>query len=98
MTTSRAPRPVGTCAHVRQIETIETPFVTELVAALGHLKNAAQLAGTPAALLLPKENTGTEQQMSIRMAMNASHLLVHLDEITAQCPGHSVGTAPEPQS
>ncbi|MEV6726374.1 hypothetical protein AB0M94_36235 [Streptomyces xanthochromogenes] len=79
MTTSRAPRPVGTCVHARQIE---TPFVTELVAALGHLKSAAQLAGTPAALLLRTGDTITEQQMSIWVAMNASHLLVHLDEIT----------------
>ncbi|MYV92743.1 hypothetical protein GT350_21310 [Streptomyces sp. SID1034] len=49
---------------------------------MGRLKNAAQLAGTPAALLLRTGDTVTEQQMSIWVAMNASHLLVHLDEIT----------------
>ncbi|MFE4873472.1 hypothetical protein [Streptomyces sp. NPDC056682] len=98
MTTSPTLQAVGTCAHVRRIETIETPFITELAAALIHLQNAATLAGTPAALLLPGGSTVSEQQMGIWAAMNASSALVLLDEITAQYPSQSADSAPAPRN
>ncbi|MFD9630339.1 hypothetical protein [Streptomyces violascens] len=98
MTTSPALQLAGTCAHVHHIETIETPFITELVAALAHLKNAATLAGTPAALLLPRGSTVSQQQMSIWAAMNASSISVLLDEITAHYPSRPAHTTPEPRN
>ncbi|MER0443256.1 hypothetical protein ABR738_01450 [Streptomyces sp. Edi4] len=95
MAVSSAYQPTGNCAHVRCIETIETPFITELVAAAAHLKNAARLAGTPAALLLPRGSSVSEQQMSIWAAMNAHSIAALLDEITAAYPSLPANTAPE---
>ncbi|MER5563747.1 hypothetical protein ABT071_34725 [Streptomyces sp. NPDC002506] len=98
MTTPPALPAAGTCAHVRRIETIETPFITELVAALSHLQNAATLAGTPDALLLPRGTTVSEQQMGIWAAGNTSRALVLLDEITAQYPSQPAHSTPEPRN
>ncbi|MEV6726233.1 hypothetical protein AB0M94_35490 [Streptomyces xanthochromogenes] len=95
ITVSTAFQPAGNCAHVHRIETIETPFITELVAALAHLKNAARLTGTSAALLLPGGSTVSEQQMSIWAAMNAHSIAALLDEITAAYPSLPANTAPE---
>ncbi|MBD0742990.1 hypothetical protein [Streptomyces sp. CBMA152] len=94
MTAFPAVPPVGGCVHVRHIQAIETPFITELVAALHHLTNAAALAVTPNALVLPNGNTVTAQQMSIWVAANTSSLLVQLDAVTARYPDQHAAPAP----
>ncbi|MFI1177559.1 hypothetical protein [Streptomyces melanogenes] len=83
---------------MRRLQTIETPFITELVAALHHLRKAAALAGTHEALALPNGTAVTAQQMGIWVAVNTSSLLVHLDAISARYPDQGATPAPETRS
>jgi hypothetical protein len=68
--------------EVRDFATIETPFITELVAALGHLENAVQLAATPARLHLPNGATVSKAQMGVWVAQNTARIRSLLNQIT----------------
>lgn len=86
MTASHAVLPVHGCDHVLRISTIESPLITELVAALSHLESAAAVAGTPAALELPSGKTVTTEQMSDWVAMNSSRIRTLLETIANSHP------------
>ncbi|MFJ5819380.1 hypothetical protein ACIQGT_36640 [Streptomyces sp. NPDC093108] len=47
MTASHAVLPVHGCDHVLRISAVESPLITELVAALSHLESAAAVTVLP---------------------------------------------------
>jgi hypothetical protein len=64
MTTSPTLLPVHACDHVLHISAVETPLITEFVAAPSHLERAAALSGTSGALMLPNGKSVTTREMS----------------------------------
>lgn len=86
MTASHAVLPVHGCDHVLRISAVESPLITELVAALSHLESAAAVAGTPAALELPGGSTVTTEQMGDWVAMNSSRVRTLLETIATSHP------------
>ncbi|MFD0287677.1 hypothetical protein [Streptomyces lutosisoli] len=67
--------------EVRDVATTETPFITELVAALGHLENAVQLAATPAKLHLPNGATVSKAQMRVWVTQNTARIRFLLEQL-----------------
>ncbi|MCX4826875.1 hypothetical protein OG883_45395 [Streptomyces sp. NBC_01142] len=86
MTTSPALLPVHACDHVLHISAVETPLITEFVAALSHLERAAALSGTSGALMLPNGKSVTTREMSEWVAMNTNRLHALLGKITDTFP------------
>ncbi|MCX4681438.1 hypothetical protein OG413_40280 [Streptomyces sp. NBC_01433] len=86
MTATPALLPGHACEHVLHISRVETPLISEFVAALGHLERAAALAGASGALMLPNGKSVTTGEMSEWVAMNTNRLHILLGKITDAFP------------
>ncbi|MGC5264075.1 hypothetical protein ACPXCO_23955 [Streptomyces cyaneofuscatus] len=93
MTASSAVLPVHACDTVLHISAVETPLITEFVAALSHLERAAAVSGTSGALTLPNGKSVTAGEMSGWVAMNTNRLRALLGKITDTFPEQKA-TAP----
>lgn len=87
MTVSSALLPAHACDQVLPISAVETPLITEFVAALSHLERAASLCGTSGAFALPNGTSATTHEMSEWVAMNANRLHALLGQIADTFPG-----------
>jgi hypothetical protein len=92
LTTTTGPRQHhADCALVRHIASVETPMVTELLAAMLHLERLAHNAGTPEQENQAYGNTSPEQYRSYVLE-NAARIRKALDEITT--PYQAAETTP----
>ncbi|MFD7954268.1 hypothetical protein ACFV4X_12305 [Streptomyces ardesiacus] len=87
--------PVHACDQVLHISAVETPLITEFVAALSHLERAAALCGTSDALVLPNGKSVSTREMSEWVAMNSNRLHALLEKITSAFP-EPKSAAPSP--
>ncbi|MFI5864608.1 hypothetical protein [Streptomyces sp. NPDC051546] len=91
MTAPSALLPAHACDQALHISAVETPVITEFVAALSHLERAAALCGTSGALTLPNGKSVTTHEMSEWVAMNSNRLQALLGKITDTFPEPKTG-------
>lgn len=72
---------LAACDHVRTVALIETPLITDLVAAMAHLETAAERHDGPAAEA--RRSQVTEEVFSSWVLGNAARIRTALDRITA---------------
>ncbi|MCG7524033.1 hypothetical protein MHW47_06200 [Streptomyces sp. OfavH-34-F] len=75
-----SPSPAA-CDHVRTVARIETPLITDLVAAMAHLETAAERHDGPVAEA--RHGHVTEEGFSSWIRSSAARIRTALDRITA---------------
>lgn len=90
--TASCAEPVA-CDHVRAVARIETPLITDLVAAMAHLEAAAARAGSPAAQA--QAGHVSEEVFASWVLHNAARVRAALDRITTPYEALA-GTVPAP--
>lgn len=80
--TTSHPAPVY-CAHVHSVARIETHLITDLVAALRHLEDAATRAGSPAEEARACRHEVPEELFTSWVRDNAERIRAALDQLTA---------------
>lgn len=81
------------CSLVTRVRKVETPVITELVAALFHLENIAQSAATPQEQAAA-QHSGTPERHRRFVLDNAARIQRALDTITAPYQEPTSRTAP----
>ncbi|MFE9428965.1 hypothetical protein ACFYNO_39150 [Kitasatospora sp. NPDC006697] len=87
--------PAVACDHARRIAHIETPLITDLVAAMAHLEAAAARAGSPAQEARACRGQVSEELFASWITANAARVRVALNRITAPYEPPAV-TVPAP--
>ncbi|MER5356499.1 hypothetical protein ABT093_40040 [Kitasatospora sp. NPDC002551] len=75
--------PTVACDHARKIAHIETPLITDLVAAMWHLEAAAARAGSPAQEARACRGQVSEELFASWITSNAARVRAALNRITA---------------
>lgn len=83
--------PSATCRHAGSAARVETPLITDMVAAMGHLETAASRAGSPAEEARACRGQVTEEVFATWVLGNAERITTALDRLTAP---YSPATAP----
>ncbi|MFI6112673.1 MULTISPECIES: hypothetical protein [Streptomycetaceae] len=87
--------PAASCDHVRKVALIETPLITDLVAAMKHLEAAAARAGSPAEEARACRGQVSEEVFASWITGNAARVRAALNRITAPYEAPA-GTVPAP--
>lgn len=75
--------PTNDCQMVDQVQTVESPLITDLVAAMRHLERIAETTGTPADEVAHYNGHASADQFRDWVLGNANRIQQALDTITA---------------